>query len=326
MGERAKLSTQGLSALMRHAFLLLTPTYRGASALSWGAKHTFLLLNADTGFNDVVWVPMGWTRSVSLGARLQVPVFYWRDLEASMKYSALSSYTTHPGPLAAYACKVLAYLVASAIQEPPDLAQTTPARWLDQQIAVFVEEVLDNAGAGAAAAAATTDADADADAAAAGGGGGGGGGSADGSADGDAVAKLRRLLSTTPEEESSTERCWNWRTAVLPISSAIKNRGRSYNGYPVSRGYFGSFSFDGLAMALHSVYTTTSFSAAVEKCVNFLGDADSTGSMAGQLAGSIYGYTTIDRRMVANLNAWDDHQTALRGLLLYQLAPGGPNA
>ena len=77
-------------------------------------------------------------------------------------------------------------------------------------------------------------------------------------------------------------------------------------------------------MALHSVYTTASFEAAVEKCVNFLGDADSTGSMAGQLAGSIYGYRSVDPRMVANLNRWDDHHTALRALLLYQLGPKKP--
>mmetsp|Transcript_30152 Transcript_30152/g.87838 ORF Transcript_30152/g.87838 Transcript_30152/m.87838 type:complete len:97 (+) Transcript_30152:1824-2114(+) len=51
----------------------------------------------------------------------------------------------------------------------------------------------------------------------------------------------------------------------------------------------------GLAMALWSVYHTSSFSEAVERCVNLLGDADSTGSMAGQMAGAIYGFSGATR-------------------------------
>ena len=92
---------------------------------------------------------------------------------------------------------------------------------------------------------------------------------------------LRRLLNSS-EPDDSTECNWNWRSPRLPIWRAIKNRGREYNGYPVSAGYFGAYSLDGLAMALHCVYSTTSFDAALVKCVNFNGDADSTGSMVGQ--------------------------------------------
>ena len=32
---------------------------------------------------------------------------------------------------------------------------------------------------------------------------------------------------------------------------------------------------DGIAIALHCVHSTTSFNRAVERCINFLGDADS---------------------------------------------------
>ena len=67
------------------------------------------------------------------------------------------------------------------------------------------------------------------------------------------------------------------------------------------------------------MYVTSSFEAALERCVNFLGDADSTGSMVGQLAGAIYGYSAIDRRLVDNLNAWDGHRCQLRAVLLYSL-------
>ena len=95
---------------------------------------------------------------------------------------------------------------------------------------------------------------------------------------------LRRLLNSS-EPGDSTECNWNWRSARLAIGRAIKNRGREYNGYPVSAGYFGAYSLDGLAMALHCIYSTTSFDAALVKCVNFNGDADSTGSMVGQGGG-----------------------------------------
>merc|ERR1719502_2403141 len=65
-----------------------------------------------------------------------------------------------------------------------------------------------------------------------------------------------RLLESS-EPEGSTERCWNWRVGAdtsLGVEATLANRGRSYNGYPVSAEYFGSFSLDGLAMALYCLY------------------------------------------------------------------------
>jgi hypothetical protein len=53
--------------------------------------------------------------------------------------------------------------------------------------------------------------------------------------------------------------------------------------------------------------------------VNFLGDADSTGSIAGQIAGALYGASQIDFRLVTNLVKWDDGDTALRAVLLHSL-------
>ena len=80
--------------------------------------------------------------------------------------------------------------------------------------------------------------------------------------------------------------------------------------------YFGSFCLDGLAIALHAVAATASFSAAIERCVNFLGDADSTAAICGQIAGALYGYTAIDDRFKAQLLEWDDAEIALRAALL----------
>lgn len=46
-------------------------------------------------------------------------------------------------------------------------------------------------------------------------------------------------------------------------------------------------SMDALAMALHCVHSTDSFSAALLKIVNMRGDSDSTGAVCGQIAGAM---------------------------------------
>ena len=104
------------------------------------------------------------------------------------------------------------------------------------------------------------------------------------------------------------------------LQETMASRGKTYNGYPVDADYFGSYSMDSLAMALHSVYHTKSFTAAVARCVNFLGDADSTGAVCGQIAGAFYGLGAIDPRLLEQLGQWDpDSEIALRGALLYAL-------
>ena len=53
-----------------------------------------------------------------------------------------------------------------------------------------------------------------------------------------------------------------------------------------------------------------------------LGDSDSHGSIAGQIAGAIYGYKSLHPRFVEHLNQWDDHEVALRAVLLYGMRDG----
>ena len=79
---------------------------------------------------------------------------------------------------------------------------------------------------------------------------------------------------------------------------------------------------DGLAVALWAVRHTSSFDECVERVVNFLGDSDSHGSIAGQIAGAIYGYSTLHPRFIEKLNKWDDNEVALRAVLLYGLGKG----
>ena len=100
------------------------------------------------------------------------------------------------------------------------------------------------------------------------------------------------------------------------MRETLAARGRTYNGYPNSEGYFGSFCLDGLAIALHAVASTDSFGGAIERCVNFLGDADSTASIAGQIAGALYGWRAIDAPLQRQLVQWDDAEISLRAALL----------
>eukprot|EP01012_Entosiphon_sulcatum_P054317 TRINITY_DN749_c0_g1_i1.p1 TRINITY_DN749_c0_g1~~TRINITY_DN749_c0_g1_i1.p1 ORF type:complete len:543 (-),score=79.91 TRINITY_DN749_c0_g1_i1:20-1594(-) len=142
------------------------------------------------------------------------------------------------------------------------------------------------------------------------------------------MLRLRNLLLAR-EAPDSLECNWNWREDRLAIREAIKNRqrtGNGYNGYPVSPGYFGAYSMDGLAMAMWAFYHSDSFHGALLRTVNLLGDADSTGSVAGQMAGAFYGHAAIQssefgRAWTKHLHQWDKFgETPLRGLLLHCLA------
>lgn len=129
--------------------------------------------------------------------------------------------------------------------------------------------------------------------------------------------EMKWLVTSTPVRD--TERCWNWKHDSLDIASTLAARGWSYNGYPVSADYFGSYSLDGLAGALWAVYHSTSFDDAIVRAVNLCGDADSFGSIAGQLAGALYGYSSIKSEFIDWLTPWDEHEVAVRALLLHQL-------
>jgi len=129
--------------------------------------------------------------------------------------------------------------------------------------------------------------------------------------------QMKWLVTSTPVNR--TESCWNWKREKQDIAGTLAARGRRYNGYPVSSGYFGSYALDGLALALWSVYHTHSFDTAVARSINLFGDSDSHGSITGQLAGALYGFNTIHPQFKKWVNAWDDHEFAVRGLLLHHL-------
>ncbi len=103
----------------------------------------------------------------------------------------------------------------------------------------------------------------------------------------------------------------------------MKNRGLRYNGYDNSATYFGSYCMDGLAIGLHSLYHSSSIGTAIEMAVNVLGDADSNGSIAGQMAGAFYGFNhslsdckSEERFLVELCAKWGDWDFGVRGVLL----------
>ena len=210
-----------------------------------------------------------------------VALFFAEDEAAAAAAAAESSYTTHPGPIAAEACAFLAHLLCRAMRRGAFHKRLgVDARGFLCEVADEYEATLGATRAGEPG-----------------------------------VEELRRVLRSA-EPDGGKERCWNWRDAALKIGETMKARGSLYNGYPNTPGYFGSFCLDGLAMAMHSVAMTTSFDAAIAHCVNLLGDADSTGAICGQIAGALYGYGAIHPRFKSDLHKWDDGQIALRAALL----------
>lgn len=227
------------------------------------------------------------TEDAGIGSLMRlaaVPIFYHNDIKAAMHYAAESSFTTHPGPVAAEACSFLSYAIVRAIEKGGREA-VDARQFLDTIASDYLALLKERTRPG--------------------------------------TNEIKALLESS-QPADGLERCWNWKSKHLDIAGTLHRRGDRYNNHRVFADYFGAYCMDGLAIALHSVYHTTSFDRTIERCVNFLGDADSTAAVAGQLAGAIYGYSTIHGTFVENLNKWDDREIALRGVLLNALGSGKP--
>lgn len=92
------------------------------------------------------------------------------------------------------------------------------------------------------------------------------------------------------------DRRWDWKQ---PNYRYCKSRAS------LMPGYVGSYAMDNLSMAFHCVYSTTSFEEALLKVVNMRGDADSVGSVVGQLAGAMYGASSIPKPWIERVQRWD---------------------
>ncbi|CAJ1431543.1 unnamed protein product [Effrenium voratum] len=195
-----------------------------------------------------------------------VAIFYNlpERVEETLDAAAKSSLATHPGALATETARFLAFLLHAAINRAEDASARD---FLVQSSGAYVVRLDHRLKA-------TEDEEVRA-----------------------ALLELRALASSS--KEGDLERCWNWQQPSLELLATFRARGEKYNGHPVSRCYAGSYCMDGLAMAMHAVATTDCFHRAVEKAVNFLGDADTVGAIAGQIAGAFYGIEGIDPRREA---------------------------
>ena len=84
-------------------------------------------------------------------------------------------------------------------------------------------------------------------------------------------------------------------------------------------GYIGSYCMDALSMALHTVLFSSSFTEVVCKNADMGGDCDTVGSIAGQIAGAMYG---VDDGMMKLYSEMEDFKTERYEVFLkaYKLA------
>jgi ADP-ribosylglycohydrolase len=215
-----------------------------------------------------------------------VAVRFHADAGLAVAQAMEQSYATHPGADAAACCAFVAFLVCRAIHRDAAARPETAAELVDRVVAEFLA-AAPPANASSAG-----------------------------------FLKLAHVLRCAPP--SKKEAVWNFRDERLAVEETLRARGRLYNGYPVSAGYFGSYCMDCLAMALWGFYHSASFSECILAVVNLLGDADTTGAVAGQMAGAFYGFSSIEKdplgaAMMRGLRRWDPlREIPLRALLLHQ--------
>jgi len=93
-----------------------------------------------------------------------------------------------------------------------------------------------------------------------------------------------------------SDRQWNWKEDGFRYSHTRATE---------QPGYIGSYCMDGLAMALHCVWSTNTFTEALIKVINLRGDADTVGSITGQMAGALYGIEEIPVEWIRTIQKWD---------------------
>ena len=119
---------------------------------------------------------------------------------------------------------------------------------------------------------------------------------------------VKYLACSKPEKDKN--RNWNWKNEDFKYS---EERAKKHPGY------IGSYCMDCLSMALHILYSTDNFKDAILKAVNLCGDADSLGSVVGQIAGAFYGLKNIPKEWIETINKWDNKEIELRGYILCHL-------
>jgi len=128
------------------------------------------------------------------------------------------------------------------------------------------------------------------------------------------LAKSEREARNSENDGLDLEdRVWNWKD---PEHRYAPSRAQQQPGY------VGSYAMDALCMALHCVWTTSSFEEAVLKAANMRGDADTVADIAGQIAGAVYGASAIPPAWIDAVQQWDNGgEIAARAYKLYEHRP-----
>jgi ADP-ribosyl-[dinitrogen reductase] hydrolase len=95
-----------------------------------------------------------------------------------------------------------------------------------------------------------------------------------------------------------------------------------FNNY---RGESGSYVVDTLKTVFHYFFTTSSFEECLLGVVNQGGDADTTGAIAGMIAGAFYGFDAIPARWLKKLNKAVRTEVEDQALRLVKLSPWPQN-
>ena len=223
-----------------------------------------------------------------------VAVRFSRDMGRAVAVAAKQSRSTHPGDTAADCCKFLAYILARAIESPQDLSlpptESREPSLTGSNLATTerfpMQNFLDQVAGDFVV------------------------------EFGDGLDETVKQLVLAQDRGDKRESHWNWKSEASKIDEALEARGEFYNGYGNTASYFGSYCVDGLAIALQACYWSRDFDEAVLMTVNHLGDADTTGAIAGQIAGAFYGMRGISHAHKRRLWRWDGGDTTLRASIL----------
>jgi ADP-ribosylglycohydrolase len=121
-----------------------------------------------------------------------------------------------------------------------------------------------------------------------------------------------KYLANSQIEQNEKKRNWNWKDKDFKYDEERAQKQSTY---------IGSYCMDALAMALHVLYHTDNFKDAILKTVNLCGDADSVGSIVGQIGGAYYEMDSFPQDWIKAINKWDHNEIALRGYILCNLNP-----
>jgi len=212
-----------------------------------------------------------------------VPLFYRDDIKKAEEIAKLQSYTTHQGIEAAECCRLMTHIMVKGLNGE-DLHNV-----LDSLSSTFQTDCQSVRYLADSKAELLKDQP---------------------SKEGDKKEETKSdKKEETKGDKIDEDRDWNWKADEFKYSPW-----RVFN----NPGYIGSYAMDGLAMALHILWSTSSLSEAILKAVNLRGDADTLAAIVGQIGGCFYGCSQIPLEWKQTVMQWDNNEIALRAYRLYK--------